>query len=327
MLAGGVFRLSQAEQAARQPAPEVVLAEGLRSAGVDVRTVPLTQRGRIARSSDFDLVHVHHLSRGAVAAALSPLAAPLVFTAHSVRPPVSLRERAGETAVIRRMAAGVCLSNHEAKMRARMYPAARHKLAVLPNGLSLLEKPHKRRMGDHPRALFVGQLIPVKQLHRAFAAVASIPDLTLRLVFQNNELENELRRMASELGISERITFVGQLSGPALFQEYHQADFLVLPSLFEALPSVIIEALSTGLPIVASAVGGIPEQVAEAGTLVPSYGFDSFTDGVRRMLNNFGTFAEQAFLRSSIIVDKYSVDRMIESHLNLYQRVITGVGR
>jgi glycosyltransferase involved in cell wall biosynthesis len=79
----------------------------------------------------------------------------------------------------------------------------------------------------------------------------------------------DLRERAQRLGLRDRVRFVGFCSDAGLF--YDAIDVLVSTSLSEALPYVLIEGMSHGLPIVATAVGGIPEIVTqdETGLLIP----------------------------------------------------------
>ncbi|MBK9055133.1 MAG: glycosyltransferase family 4 protein [Chloroflexi bacterium] len=68
-------------------------------------------------------------------------------------------------------------------------------------------------------------------------------------------------KLAHELGISQKIRWHGYKAKSEVAEIMRQADFLVLPSLWENLPSVIAEALTTGLPVVATNVGGVPEMI------------------------------------------------------------------
>ena len=69
----------------------------------------------------------------------------------------------------------------------------------------------------------------------------------------------DLRRRAARSGIGDRITFAGPRVGDELRREYQAADVLVLPSRLEAYGMVVTEALAVGLPVIATAVGGVPE--------------------------------------------------------------------
>lgn len=320
LIGGGVFRLSQRELVLRQPSPEVVLAGGLRRAGVEVETCALEDLRTIANSRQFDVVHVHHWSKAAVVAAISPLAAPMVFTAHSTKYGGGLDRRLSEALVSRRMKAVVCLSHAEAQQVRTRFPVAAHKVTVIPNGVRLPDAaPVERKLDGVVRALFVGQLIPIKQVDRAIRSLERLSNIELRLVFHGEMLRHDLERLANDLGVARRVFFVGQRHGEELFEEYQQAHMLWLPSSSEALPTVITEALSTGLPIVASDVGGIREQVRSAGVLVPPNGADSFRSGVDQLLSDYESVMTAAVRRAAQVRDEYAVDSMISKHIKLYE--------
>ncbi len=325
LLAGGVFRLSDAHRSHRQPAPEEVLAEGLRKRGVDLTTIPLEQRGDVFWAPGFDLVHVHHLSRAAVAAALSPRRVPFVFTPHAASVPTRQRERLGHGVVTRLADAMICLSDRELAMRAADLPQARPRLFVIPNGIAAPERPAVPRTwgGVEPlRVLFVGQLVPVKRVDRIIRAAATQPAAQVRLVFHNAQLLKELRSLAERLCVADRVTFVGQLSGVALRAEYESAHLLALPSVSEALPSVVTEALHSALPVVASDVGGVSGQVQDAGVLSDPDDDAGFGMALTHLQGNYPTIAEASFARAATIRDEYSVDRMVDAHLALYRKLL-----
>jgi glycosyltransferase involved in cell wall biosynthesis len=83
-----------------------------------------------------------------------------------------------------------------------------------------------------------------------------------------------LRRQAASSGVLDRIALPGPLVGQALRRQYQRADLLVLPSRLEAYGMVVAEALAVGVPVIAAAVGGVPEalgwtSVGPPGVLVP----------------------------------------------------------
>jgi glycosyltransferase involved in cell wall biosynthesis len=83
-----------------------------------------------------------------------------------------------------------------------------------------------------------------------------------------------LRREAADSGIADRLCFTGPRAGEALRRQYRAADLLVLPTRLEAYGMVVTEALAVGVPVIATAVGGVPEAVGRTadglpGLLVP----------------------------------------------------------
>ena len=120
--------------------------------------------------------------------------------------------------------------------------------------------------------LFVGNLLPVKNpslLLRAFAKV-SVP---ARLVIAGKgPLRSDLEAQAATLGIANRVEFLGPQLAPQIAEQMRRADVLCMSSLNEGLPNVVIEAMASGLPVIATDVGGIHELIDAPwkGQLVPS---------------------------------------------------------
>jgi len=122
--------------------------------------------------------------------------------------------------------------------------------------LSLLERP---RPADSARLICVGRLAKEKGINDLLTALTDLKDLNcvLDLVGSGPE-EDDLKGQVTRLGLEQRVTFHGYIDfGPTLFDFYQRSTVLVVPSLSEGFPQVIIEALACGLPIIASDVGGI----------------------------------------------------------------------
>jgi len=112
--------------------------------------------------------------------------------------------------------------------------------------------------------LCVASVLPAKGHDVLLAALAALTDLDWRLTLVgpldlDPDFVDELHKAAADTGIGERVVFAGPLAHDELRTAYVAADLLVLPSRAESYGMVVTEALAHALPVVASAVGGVPE--------------------------------------------------------------------
>ncbi len=141
----------------------------------------------------------------------------------------------------------------------------------------------------------VGRLTAQKALPVAFAALALAPGARLLLVGDGPErsaLEDEARR----LGVSARVRFVGSVSRGETMRYVAAGRAAILASAWENLPHSVVEALAIGVPVVATAVGGVPEVVRDGdnGLLVPPNDAEALAAAMRRMLADDGLHARLA---------------------------------
>jgi glycosyltransferase involved in cell wall biosynthesis len=122
----------------------------------------------------------------------------------------------------------------------------------------------RRRSTSQPRLLAVSRLVRRKGLEDVIAALASplLSACTLTLV-GDGPLRSRLQRLARSLGVTDRVEFAGRLHGEELSASYRTADCFVLPSHAESCSMSLLEALASGLPLVAARTGGIPELVED----------------------------------------------------------------
>jgi len=135
------------------------------------------------------------------------------------------------------------------------------RITVIQNGVALGRfAPAPIQVRARVQALFVGRLTRQKGLDVLLEALSRVPEIELSVAGMGEE-EQALQRQAELLNLSGRVTFLGVCSDiPA---RMHDADFLVLPSRWEGMPMIVLEALASGLPVLASAVDGIPEIVED----------------------------------------------------------------
>lgn len=157
------------------------------------------------------------------------------------------------------------------------------KVHVVPNGVDTKKfkpagKAHARNLLNLPQdkniVLFVGALRKIKGVDYLIEAAENFVDSNTHLfmVGRDDGLRKNLEKRAHELKIADYIKFTGPVNHDDIPLWISASDILVLPSLSEGRPNVVLEALACEVPVVATNVGGIPELMVdgETGYLVPA---------------------------------------------------------
>lgn len=170
----------------------------------------------------------------------------------------------------------------------------RARVSVLRNGVDLnsfVPDPEGRaRLREELQlsgqvVLSVGHLIERKGHDLAIHAVLALPDARLVIVGSGPE-EAALKRLTAELGMAERVHFIGPIPHEALKRYYSAADVLILASSREGWPNVLLESMACGTPVVATAVNGSPEVVRDpvAGQVVAERTPEALSRGLATVL-------------------------------------------
>lgn len=136
-------------------------------------------------------------------------------------------------------------------------------------------------------------------------------------------LEKLWKDKSTALGLTGRLHMPGRVENVADYLQIF--DAFILPSLSESLPNVLIEAFGFGLPIVASAVGGVPEIVTDNGLLVPPAKVDPLAGALRRICEDHSARARwgEASLRHAA---EYTLEKKVERSIEVYNRLLTRRG-
>ena len=202
---------------------------------------------------------------------------------------------------------------------------APERITVLRNGVDLLQfRPLDRErcrteLGLEGRVLLsVGHLRELKGNHLTIEALACLPDATLIVAGEGGE-ERRLRRLAASIGVATRVRFAGRIDHEALAAYYSAADVLVLASSREGWPNVVLEVMACGTPVVATAVGGVPDMVSTpaAGQVV----HERSVGGLRAALDRlFGIYPDPAETRRH--AESFSWDATSAGQRDLFARVL-----
>ncbi len=152
-------------------------------------------------------------------------------------------------------------------MREELLKICDRRISVVPNGINIekFKSPTGIRKKENEKTIiFVGRLHPVKGVKYLIEAMATVHKKmpNIRLVIVGDGIERlKLGELTKKLDLNDSVKFVGQVPQERVFENMNQADIFVLPSLSEGFPVVLLEAMATGLPIIATNVRGIPDIV------------------------------------------------------------------
>ena len=176
--------------------------------------------------------------------------------------------------------------------------------------------------GDGPLLGWVGRLSHVKGADIALAALPLVQHPGTRLVFVGDGPERAaLDAQASALGIADRVTFAGMVATASSILAAF--DALVLSSRSEGTPMILLETIHAGVPIVAAAVGGVPELItSDTGTLVPPGDPAALAAAIDQVLSQPAAARQRASAAALRVADLYSPREWVSRHLAVYQRVM-----
>lgn len=199
--------------------------------------------------------------------------------------------------------------------------AAPQKILTVPLGLDLEPFAHQPRADvASPTIGIVGRLVPIKN-HALFLQMARLMIADgfrgRFMIVGDGELRGELESQAGDLG--DRIIFSGWRRD--LVDVYSEMSVIVNTSLNEGTPVALIEAMASGVPVVATAVGGVPDVVreGETGYLAPSANARALANQVNKALRDGTSIARHA---QEEVLEKFSKERLIQNVEGLYENLI-----
>lgn len=259
----------------------------------------LTQRG------GYDIVHAH-LYAGAVAteAAIRGTAMPCVITEHSEGGWRMSEERALSARYLKRADRVVAVSR-AVRLEVQKIAGGETTVTEIANAVPRIPRSFVGNRGrEAPIIGFVGRLCMDKGADLFLAVAASLArtrsDVRFLMV-GDGPLRGQLHSTATRLGIARKLEFAGEVEDarPLLCQ----MDVMVVPSRTDAAPLVVLEAMAAGTPVVASRVGGIPEQIDDGvnGLLVRPDDVDGLAATVNLLL-------ETPHLRARVVAGGYDLE-------------------
>ena len=210
------------------------------------------------------------------------------------------------------LAAGTCLAN---------------RTVVIPNAVDVADAPYRRAgRPSGPLALVsVGRFAEPKDFSTLIAAVASLPTGAVRLtLIGDGPLRPQLEHEVAGCGLTGSVEFVGEVGDVP--ERIAGCDVFILSSRSEGMPISVLEAMAAGLPVIASAVGGLHEVVDEGSTgfLVPPGSVAALAGAIARFVGDPSLVDELGRAGRRRAEVSFSFERWRSAHVELYQSLVAG---
>lgn len=312
--------------------------------GVDVRTITVPTRGYrrerraacdVCRELRPDVVHTHGL-RVDLVSGIAPvrLGVPSLATVHG-RTGGNAKMRIYEwahLASLRRRDAVIAVSKPLVGILAR-HGVRRERIHFLPNAWTPSAEPLARAAAWAELGLsavaatnrlvgFVGRLSHEKGADVLVRAVAKVSDeRVVAVVIGDGEQRGPLEALALRLGVAERVRFCGTVHDASRLLSAF--DMFALPSRTEGTPIALFEAIAAGLPVIASAVGGVPDVVSEReALLVPADDPDALAAAITLVIGGPGAAAVRSSAARARLTSVFQSEPWLAAHDALYRALM-----
>ena len=304
------------------------------------------------RRERIEILHTHTSKAGFLGAVAARLAGTpvVVYTPHghifgegARIPGVEGRGRRAMLLRLRRLAERwsdriVALNQEDLEEQVALGLAPREKYVVVPNGIDLgvyessangqgrdEVRADLRIRGRTPTVAVVGRLTTEKGQDVLIRALARLGGrrAPVLLIIGGGPEEAALREMCRSLGVEERVRFLGvRTDVPVLLRG---ADIVVLPSRYESGGLALMEAMASGLPVIASDVGGVPDLIrdGEEGLLVPPGDPEPLADAIHRVIYNPRLAGRLAAAGRAKVRRDHTIDRTATILQGLYAKLLT----
>ncbi len=297
-----------------------------------VASMPLSCRQPLALArADADIVHVHSpYPLGEASAWILKRRSKVVITYHSdvVRQKTLLRFYGPILRCVLRRADRIIATSPRYIETSPWLSRVKEKCVVVPLGVDHRRFTPPSEPFDSPfTLLFVGRLRYYKGLDDLLRALRDLPDTKLRVVGVGPMLE-PLRDMARDLGIAERVEFLGEVDDARLPEVYRRAHIFVLPAnaRAEAFGTVLLEAMASGLPCVTTEVGTGTSWVVQdgvTGLVVPPHDPEALAKAIRRLLEDRHLRLEMGKAARARVESEFTQERMVQGVIGVYEALLS----
>jgi len=289
---------------------------------------------RLLRKIDFDIVHVHsHLFYSSNVIALLKkfyLDRPVIITCHGIWSqsiPVSLQKiymKTLGTFTLNSAERILCYTNEERRLLSKM-GVFLSKIEVIPNGVDTdFFTPPKRRKRSNI-VLWVGRFVSGKRPDLAIKVLAGVrhkvPEVTLIMV-GDGPLKRSCIRLAKKLNVERNVKMISFIPYRMMPRIYQMADILLITSVTEGIPRVMLEAMSCEVPVVMAEISHLKSIIRRCGMLFNRNDISSAVEEIEALLNSDELRYDLGRNGRLKVIRNYSWNRYVNKIDELYERLL-----
>lgn len=217
-------------------------------------------------------------------------------------------------------------SNFSTETVSSYYNIPKNKVFTIYKGIDVSE--FKGSAEKDIDVLFVGGNIEKKGIAElidaAFMVKKDFPDVKFVAIGRcSDRYLSNLKNKAKSLGLKDNITFIYNLPHNKLVDYYHRARVFALPTYREAFGLVILEAMASKVPVVATDVGGVPEIVnSNNGFLIPVYDSKQLAEKISFLLSNPSKAKAMGIEGLNTVSTKFNLNKMVKAYIRVYEKFI-----
>ena len=200
-----------------------------------------------------------------------------------------------------------------------------YEIPIIPNGVDVSQFVVSNRDWSSPHILSVGRVVYQKGFDLAMCALSQLKALewTWTIAGDGPQMAT-LKAMSEEYGIHDRIHFAGWLSSEQIKEQYAAANLFLFPSRHEGMPNAVLEAMASGLPVLATKIAGNEELVVdgETGKLVPSEDTDALREALRPLLVEAKMREQMGRAARQRVESSFSWNRVAEQYELILERAM-----
>ncbi len=279
-----------------------------------------------------DIVSAHSTKAGIIARFVVRNKIPTLFTAHGwgFTPGVRILQKYA-TIVAEKIAAIwcskiICVSEFDRQLAIKFRITNPQKLITIHNVVEIRNSIERNFSKTPIKIIFVGRLAKPKDpilLLEAFAILDSnLRNLATIDIIGGGPRKKEIEKKILQLGLQDKVTLHGDLHRERVFKMLAESDIFVLTTNYEGFPRSILEAMSMGLPVIATDVGGVKEAVSpECGILIPRADKAELVKALKKLIEDPEKRKAMGYACYQRAKSEFSLEKMLEATRKVYEEV------